>query len=438
MAKTIAELQERYETLVNEQEGILNRSESMEGDQKRGFKDGEEARFDAITTELKTIKKDIERQRQVEQARMEAGRFEAPAVHTNPDNKREASYERAFAAAATGDWSKAGPEKELMQENARFSPHQGDNNRTLYINPYDMVRTDAFSVVGTAGDGGNLVGTQYQPEKLVEQLWNASIIGKLPVVRERSTQFKSIAVSTNKPTARMVGETAALGDSEKLTFDLLTVSPKEMITKGAFSRQADLQTAPGIRNLMQRYVFNAIADKLDVMFINGSGTAPILKGILAHSNGATDRDATIVTLASNALTYAKLVEMYTALAKKNVGGELQWIMNAQVVGKLMTTLKDTANTNSGYIITDMEKNLNGHRIVQSQTVPANLGAGTNRAAVILGKFDETEVHQFGNIAIEFDNTSGADNSLIYLRSYSFWDFLHKRPGNYAFVNDAAY
>jgi hypothetical protein len=72
-------------------------------------------------------------------------------------------------------------------------------------------------------------------------------------------------------------------------------------------------------------------------------------------------------------------------------------------------------------------------------VPYNLDKGTSTgvcSAIILGNFEETEVFQWGNVAIEFDPYTGANNSLIYVRSFSFWDMIHKRPENYVIIKDA--
>lgn len=131
--------------------------------------------------------------------------------------------------------------------------------------------------------------------------------------------------------------------------------------------------------------------------------------------------------------------MRTSLAADNIDQPWYFLTNAQVTSKLMTTLKDTANTNSGYILMDGQTRLLGHPIIESQTVPFNLTKGTSSgvcSAIILGKFDDTEVFQWGNVAVEFDPYSSANNSLIIVRSFSFWDMIHKRPENFAIIKDA--
>jgi len=435
------ELQETYDRKMNEQGDILKRMDEIVDGRPRGFSDGDEQRFNTLSTEIEGLKEQIRKETVIDNARKEqlmrtAAKVEAPYIGKK---QAPATYIKATRAAITGDWSDAGAERELMQENARHAG-RGWDKHVLIINPSETIdRADAYSVMDTAGDGGNLVGTNYRPDKFVDQLWNASILGRLPVKRNIISTKESIPVSTNKTTARMVAETAALGDSEKKTFDLLIANPNEMITKSAFSRKIDLMSDPAIRNLLQNEVFMAIADKLDAMFINGNNAAGELKGILKYSGDASDtsdRQISKVALSSNALTLKKLVEMQVKLGKKNVGGDLRFICNTQTEGALMTTLKDSANTSSGYILGDNMR-LIGKPYIVSQNVPGNLTVGADKSALILGNFSETEIYQFGNIAIEFDPYTGIDNSLVYLRSFSFWDFIHKRLGNYCIIEDAA-
>lgn len=341
---------------------------------------------------------------------------------------------KAVQSAINGKWNDAGKEREDMQEAARNS-NVAFNEHRIIINPQN--RADLYSVVGTAADGGNLVGTEYREDKFIDQLWNSSILGKLNVINNTGmVGNQSMAVATNKVTATIVGEVASIPDSEKMTFGIKTATPKEMVTHGQFSRQLDLTSRPAIRRLFQNQIMMAIANKLDDLFIQGTSPTGILT---LTSGGGADQTKTIsLGAAGAALTYAKLVEMKTELAKKNVAGDLRFITNAQVTGTLMTTLKDTANTASGYVLSENQNTLLRFPIIESQTVPYTLvkgGSGAVCSAIILGNFSETEIFQWGNLAIEFDPYTGAGNSLIKVKSFSFWDMLHKRPENYVIIKD---
>lgn len=446
----LLKLQERYEELQSKQVQRKADADIILG--KDAPTADEQTRFDSIVAEIRTDEKEIDKLlKQIEQLRsleeIETREKVATAKQTRkPEEqkiKEDFKLERAFAAAVSGRWDNAGLEREVMQENARGSNGGWDVHK-LIISP-DMAmagtRADAYSVLGTAADGGNLVGTEYRPDKFVDALWNMTVLDKLPVVRNTGiTQQQSIAVSTSKVTASMVTEVASTGDSEKLTFGLKTATPKEMITKGSFSRMLDLTSAPAIRNVFNNQIMKAIAGKLDQQFIEGSGSSGQMYGILGLTAGGGSDQTTVVAIGTNggAPTYAKVIELRTTLAADNIPQPWVFLTNANVTSKMMTTLKDSANTNSGYILMDGQTNLIGHKIVESQVIPNNLTKGTSSgvcSALILGRFDETEVFQWGNVAIEFDPYSGANNSLVYVRSFSFWDIIHKRPENYAIIKD---
>lgn len=428
-----------YEDLCTRQKGLYDTAASVVEGKERGWKDDEETRFDQITKDKKALLRKIEIEEEMERNHAEtilnSRAPQAPAIHTE---KRVFDISKAIRAAVSQKWDNAGLERENMQEKARQSGTTFAENRII-IDPNE--RADAYSVAGTAGDGGNLIGTDYRPDKLIDTLWNASVVGMLPV--ERNTGMKgneSMAAVTSKVTATMVGETDDIGDSEKITFSLKTATPKQMITHGAFSRQLDLTSAPNIRNIMNNQILKAISYKLDDMFMEGSGTAPVPYGILGLATGGAAGQTKTIALGTNgaALTYANLVQMKTELAKKNIAGNLYYLTNGQVTGTLMTTLKDTANTASGYILGENQNTLLRFPIIESQTVPYDLTKGSASgvcSAIVLGKFDETAIYQWGNIAVEFDPFTAADTSLIKVRSYSFWDILHKRPENYVIIKD---
>jgi len=446
MDQKLEQLQEKYEALLNSQ--VQRKEEADAIIKKDAPTDDEQKRFDSIVDQIKKDEKELKRlsdqidnlkELELVEIRAKAARAKEPKKTEEQKVKENFSFERAFAAAVTGRWDNAGLEREQMQENAR-SGNFGWDQHKLILSPEQ--RADAYSVLGTAADGGNLVGTEYRADKFVDALWNMTILDKLPVVRNTGlTQQQSMAVSTSKATASMVTEVASIGDSEKLTFGLKTATPKEMITKGSFSRMLDLTSAPQIRNVFQNQIMRAIAYKLDQQFVQGSGSSGQMYGILGLTTGGGSDQTTTVAMGTNggALTYAKLVQMRTELAKDNIGGSRIWLTNAQVTGTLMTTLKDTANTASGYIYMPGDDRLLGFPVIESQTVPYNLDKGTSTgvcSAIILGNFEETEVFQWGNVAIEFDPYTGANNSLIYVRSFSFWDMIHKRPENYVIIKDA--
>ncbi|MBK8698363.1 MAG: hypothetical protein IPN29_01960 [Saprospiraceae bacterium] len=128
-----ADLQERLEAVINEQETIYNRAAELENGQERGWTSDDEAKYGDLTKERAALLKKIAIENDKEEREalktLNANRGQAPAVHTAV---RTFSLERAFAAATTGDWDKnAGLEREVMQENARSGASGWDKHRMI-------------------------------------------------------------------------------------------------------------------------------------------------------------------------------------------------------------------------------------------------------------------------------------------------------------------
>lgn len=435
--KQLQEENERY--LVEQNDLVTKGSRKDDSGKEIGWTSEEETRFNELQDKREALISLIETEKKKEQVRLQmaAQSSPTPEVFNIVEKEKPFSMARAVQAAISRDWGKAGKEREVMQTDPRWQ-----ENRVIIGMEK---RADAVSVAGVTADGGALVGTEHRPQDFVDVIFNDSILGRLPV--ERVTGLRgnaSVPVNTAKATATMVGEVAALPDKEKLAMSIKTASPKEMVTASAFSRMLALQSEPVIENILRTHVAGAIAEKLDDMFIGGTGVSPLLQGILNKTSGtgatALSGAADLTTTGANGgpLTFDLLAKLYSELGKKNIKGQFYWVTNNQVVYKLLTTLKDSANTNSGYIMMSLNDTPLGIPAIVSQSVPGTYAKGTSGntlSPLILGKFDETQVYQWGDVAVEFDPYTKADNSQIVVRSYSFWDFLHKRHENYAVLQN---
>ena len=63
----LAELQERYDDLVRQQDEIYNRAMELVDGKERGFQNDDEARFDDLTKQRKALEKDMAAARKLEE-----------------------------------------------------------------------------------------------------------------------------------------------------------------------------------------------------------------------------------------------------------------------------------------------------------------------------------------------------------------------------------
>jgi HK97 family phage major capsid protein len=235
----------------------------------------------------------------------------------------------------------------------------------------------------------------------------------------------------------MIDEQGPIGDSEKITTTTKSLTPKQLVTKSAFTRQSLIQTNPNVQNLVYEQLYKAIAEKLDKMVFAKTATAGDLDSLFVAI--ATASQVTAGATNGAAPSRTKLLTVLNELGKRNITGTIDWASNGSVANTLANTLNDSANTASNYIIPAVGNGdmLLGKTLYQSNNIPSDFtkGTGTGLSGIIAGDFSECVVGQWDTIQVEIDRISGADNSLIYVRSYSFWDFVIKRIEAFQAMND---
>jgi len=353
------------------------------------------------------------------------------AVHTR--KQEEFSLTKAFRAAATLDWRDAGLERETCQERAHNDINcRGWDKDTVIIDTRAALTPSTN--VSAVGNGSQLVGTTYMPERLIDALWNKTWLSSVGTDNFMGMVGNaSIPVITSNAVSTMVGEVADLPAPQALATGLKTLSPKEMVSKFAYSRQMLIQGLPNVEAKILEQLYASIGQKLD-------GLAWANSGVTLSTTGLLNEITQIVAMGTNgaAPTLKSFVDLRKALlAQKTLQGALAFVMSGALYETLGYTLKDSANTNSGYILPDGGNTLKSTPVVWSQNIPSNLtkGTGTNLSAAILGNWNDFIVAQWGTIAVEFDRISAADNSQIVIRSYSFWDMAIKRLESFAIVKD---
>jgi HK97 family phage major capsid protein len=367
-------------------------------------------------------------------AKAKEQRFQAvaPAVHTA--GERSYSIGKAIRAAVDGNWNDAGFEREYCQEMGKTAG-RGWTNNTFYIDPNaTRAAVSPANSAGGAGYGADLIGTTYMPERLIDALWNKTWLSQVGTDSMLGLIGNaSFPVINSNATSTFVGETADLPAAQALGTALKTVSPKELVSKFAYSRQLMIQGLPNIEAKVIDQLYRSIAQKLDAVALSNSGVTLSTTGLL---NEITQ----VIAMGTNGAipSLAAFWDMQKALINsKTLQGDLAYVMSGSLYSTLHTTLKDSANTASGYILADGQETLAGYPVAWSQNVPNNLskGTGTNLSAAIFGNFNDLLIAQWGPIAVEVDTITAADTSQIVVRSYSFWDMLVKRAESFAVVKD---
>jgi hypothetical protein len=168
--------------------------------------------------------------------------------------------------------------------------------------------------------------------------------------------------------------------------------------------------------------------------VRGTGQSWNKRTFTVDLNQRADSISTVGTAGSVGNLVAEI------LSDNNISDAgLRWLTNRGTMLTLGNTLNDSANTNSGYIIPlgVTADSLLGKPVAVSNNVPATLtkGTGTGLSPIIAGDFSEFFVGQWNNLVVKVDETTGADNSLVFIRSYSWWDFMIKRLEAFVAIKD---
>jgi len=325
----------------------------------------------------------------------------APAtVGLNEKEQKRYSLISAINAAGSGDWSKAGYEREISEEIAKRT---GREARGFYM-PSDINFGTRTQTVAPNGAGGFLVGTDHLADQFIGALYAKLTIGNLGA-RVMTGLRGDVAIpklATSATNTAFVAEGGAPTASATV-FAQETLTPRTLANFVDVSRKLTLQSDPSVEAILRQDIINGFARKIDQVAINGGGTNEP-SGILQNS------DTTTVLMGTNgaAITYAKIVEMIKAVDVSNaMGGNPSFLTNPKVIAALRTVSKQAGGAEGNFIMEAVSSIL-GYNVESSTLVPSNLVKGNSGAtcsAAIFGDFSNVMLGFWSGVDIVVDTSS---------------------------------
>ncbi len=375
---------------------------------------------------------------------------QSPARHADVDlsdnENREYSVLRAVEAAATGDWSRAGLEREVSEEIAKQldrSPNGVFVPTSLRHTPEMLQRQREIAqralVAGTDAAGG--YGVQTDVMSLIDLLRNrmmtramgarvlSGLTGDLTFPRQASgSAFSWVAENPGSD----------LGDSDA-TFEQVAMTPKTGQSTTAYSRQLLAQSSVDVEMLVRDDLAAAAALGIDLAAINGSGASNQPEGIL----NVTGIGSVVGGANGAAPDWADIVNLESEVAVDNADiGTLGYLTNSKVRGKLKQTEK-AANTaqfvwGEGALQNGFGE-MNGYRAGVSNQVPSNLTKGTASgicSAIIFGNWNDLMIGEWGALEIITDPYTKKKQGLVEVTSFVMADIAVRHPESFAAMVDA--
>jgi HK97 family phage major capsid protein len=346
-------------------------------------------------------------------------------------SKQEAtrySLGRALVASITGDWSKAGFERECSQAVASV---WGRSPEGFFIPP-DVFRRD-FNV-GTATEAGNLVATDLRSDLFTDALRNNMVMAGLGV--RFLTGLSGNIDLPRKSTAGTLGMLTEIGSGSETApvTAKATLSPKRIGNYVEVSKQALIQSAMSLENMIRDDLVTGASVKLEDQFINGAGTGAEIRG-LRNTTGI----GTVVGGANGlAPAWSHFVDLESKCADANAEPDMTagYLINTKTRGKLKQT---QFATNLPFIWQNGAQPLNGYRAAVTNNVPSNLTKGTSTtvcsAALFGSDWTMVTVGLFGAPDVVVDPYTKADTGQVKITLNAFADMAHRQPATTSKIDD---
>ena len=196
------------------------------------------------------------------------------------------------------------------------------------------------------------------------------------------------------------GEIEAAKDGSG-TFTEVVLEPKRITAYIDVSKQFLIQDSVSAEALIRADIVKAISHKLEETILgNEAGSNKQPKGIF---NGATALDE---------VSYEAMVDMVKTLEEANVSGDFKYIVSPSAKAKLKTTKKDAG---SGLFVMENGE-IDGIPVLSTSACKG----------VLLGKFDDYVIGQWGSIDLTIDPYSQATNGNVRLVVNAYFDAKPRR------------
>jgi len=214
---------------------------------------------------------------------------------------------KAIRALVDKDWSGAGFERECHLEILKRTGLNAAVHGGFYM-PADIQRRDL--TVGTTTAGGNLVGTNLQPQSFIDLLRARSVCAGLGMTMLTGLVGNvTIPKLTGAATAYwLANEATAITESQQ-TFGQLALSPKTLGVYTEISRLLMMQSTPAVEALVMEDFARVMALGIDLAVLEGSGSSGQPTGI--------SLTAGIGSVSGSSLALAGVTEFQTDLATGN-------------------------------------------------------------------------------------------------------------------------
>jgi HK97 family phage major capsid protein len=327
-------------------------------------------------------------------------------VGLTSDEIRSYSLMRAVNAQATGDWSKAGFEREVSMAAA---DKYGREARGFWMP--DEIKGRAMT---TASDGTGLKGVENTG--YIDKLYDNSLGIMLGAdVLSGLVGDVSVPALTTGGTAYWVAEDADITDADAVV-GAVALNPKTVGFAVPISRLLRRQSTPSVDTVIENNLMRELGLAIDNAIMQGSGSSGQPTGIFATASVPTS------TISSaGAPTRVELLEFETDVAAGNgLNGNLAFVTTSAVKAAMKATAVDSG---SGLFLCSDDNTALGYNVYTANHLTAN--------RIIFGNFQDVYVGLWGGSDIVIDEATKAASGGVVMRVFQDVDVAVKHAASFS-------
>ena len=340
--------------------------------------------------------KSVEEFREIALDKVAERQIEVPKTHLDMEEKDVQSFSlmRAIQAMSSGDWSKAGLEREAS---IAIADKLGKDTRGFFV-PWEI--QGRAQNTQTLAAGGALVGTEHMGSSFIDLLRARSVvIGLGANMLTGLVGNVDIPKQTGGSTVYWLSEDEDGTDSEA-TFGTVALAPRTMGAAVPITRRMMKQSDPSIDALISGDIAIAMALALDDAILEGDGVKKPLG--IANVTGVNTQSVS----SGGAPTWAEIVGFESSVAADNaLTGNMAYVTTPTVAGTMKVTAKDTG---SGLFLNDGGM-VNGYPVATTSQLTAN--------EIIFGNFSDVVIGNWGVLEIIEDRSTKAASGGTVIRAF---------------------
>ncbi len=288
-------------------------------------------------------------------------------------------------------------------------------------------RIETRTVGKTVGGniGASLVPMEHEAAAFSEALRARIVSGRMGVqIMAGLLGDSSLPIATSDPTASWVLEGTGSGSSDP-AFTAGVLTPHTLRGRVDITRRMLLQSLPQADQIIAQALVAQIAIAIEAAIYAGSGVGAEPEGV----NSTSGIGAGTYVTTNGTTEYQSFVDLATLVAEADADlASTGFVITPAVRGRLQGTFLDAG---SGIRIWesggDSEMgSIAGYRAGVTNTLPKNLGAGTDEHLILYGDWSQIVVGLWSGVDLMPDQVTLGDSGGLVLRAFQDADVLVRR------------